>query len=213
MRLDALIRAHPRLYHMADAGAWPSIREHGLLSTTAILDRVGMRGPEREALEAARRPERVPIGGTAFVLRDQKPLNEAMLARALRGGLAPADWLRLLNGLVFFWASEARLATLLAARAYRDRAHDVLVVDTARLLARHAARVRLASMNTGSTPRYPAPRDASTFMTIDAFPARARSGAPAREIVEVCVEHAVPDIAELVLEVRRMRAGGDAAPA
>jgi hypothetical protein len=51
----------PRLYHMAEAGSWPSIERHGLLSTTALLDLFEISGPRREAIESARRPESVKI--------------------------------------------------------------------------------------------------------------------------------------------------------
>ena len=38
LEIDALCRTYPRLYHMATAGSWPSLRERGLLSTTALLE-------------------------------------------------------------------------------------------------------------------------------------------------------------------------------
>ena len=38
----------PRLYHMAEAGSWPSIKERGLLSTTALLDLFELEGESRD---------------------------------------------------------------------------------------------------------------------------------------------------------------------
>ena len=35
---EELAQAYPRLYHMADAQSWESIRKHGLLSTSSLLD-------------------------------------------------------------------------------------------------------------------------------------------------------------------------------
>ena len=35
---EYLAQRWPRLYHMAEAGSWESVKRHGLLSTTALLD-------------------------------------------------------------------------------------------------------------------------------------------------------------------------------
>ncbi len=56
---------HPRLYHMAADGTWPSIQRYGLLSTSAVLDLASIKGEERVPLERQRRMEgiHVPLGG------------------------------------------------------------------------------------------------------------------------------------------------------
>jgi len=138
---QVLSERFPRLYHMAERGSWPSIRRHGLLSTSALLDLYEVTGGERARLEGAHRPESVeivhPKHGKA-VIRDQKPMDDRGLRRALTDGLMPEDWYRILNAKVFFWLTEDRLNRLLGARAYRDLRHDVLVVDTRELLSKHA---------------------------------------------------------------------------
>ena len=48
--LAELIRDCPTLYHMAECGSWPSIRRHGLLSTSALLDLYGVQGAERDVI-------------------------------------------------------------------------------------------------------------------------------------------------------------------
>jgi hypothetical protein len=128
---------HPGLYHMAEIGTWPSIRRHGLLSTSAILDLAGIQGSDRSELEAARRPESVSVqvGEDTFVLRDQKPLSVSKLEQCLTDMTVP-EWLRLLSSKVFFWPSRERCEQLLQARAYRDRSHLVIEIDTARLFQR-----------------------------------------------------------------------------
>src|ERR1700690_2977008 len=130
---DELSARFPLLYHMAQLGSWPSMEEHGLLSTTALLDLFDVRGDERYRIESCHRPESIPIvhpkHGRA-VIRDQKPMSDRSVRKALIGGLEPADWYRELNSRVFFWLSEERLNTLMNARAYRDQRHTVLVVDT-----------------------------------------------------------------------------------
>ena len=117
---------------MAEAGSWECVKRHGLLSTTALLDLFEVSGDERDAIEAARRPESVPIHhpdhGTAWI-RDNKPINETVLERTLTGMSEP-DWYRTLNGRVFFWLSQRRLKKLRNAGAYAEREHDILTIDT-----------------------------------------------------------------------------------
>jgi hypothetical protein len=45
-----LIGRSPRLYHMAEADTWDSIREHGLLSTSALLDLFEIKGDVKRIL-------------------------------------------------------------------------------------------------------------------------------------------------------------------
>jgi hypothetical protein len=117
---------------MAEAGSWPSIREHGLLSTSALLDQYKMTGPRRHEIEAEHRPNSVniphPVDGPVTI-RDQKPLRQASLSKCLRG-MTLEQWYRLLNGHVFFWVTADRVKGLLQARAYRDRKHTVITIDT-----------------------------------------------------------------------------------
>jgi hypothetical protein len=60
--VDKLVASYPRLYHMAERHAWPSIRDKGLLSTAAVLDLFGANCAQRSELESSHRPEKVPIG-------------------------------------------------------------------------------------------------------------------------------------------------------
>lgn len=39
MDVKTLVARYPRLYHMAERDTWPSIRDRGLLSTSAVLDK------------------------------------------------------------------------------------------------------------------------------------------------------------------------------
>ena len=124
------------------------------------------------------------------------------IERALPPAVSAADWYRLINGKVFFWAQRERLLRLL--NSYGEFEHDVLTVDTASLLSSHASRVRLCHMNSGNTWPMPHPRDASIFKPIDEYPVRP-SGLPQKEVVELVIEYGVPDIKDHVLEVTRMR--------
>ncbi len=210
--LAELLRDCPTLYHMAERGSWPSIREHGLLSTSALLDLYGAQGAERAAIEGQRRPGPVTIERPAFgraVIRDQKPMSDAGLRRCLTDGLTPEDWYRLLNGKVFFWLTRARLLRLLNAGPYRNAEHDVLELDTASLVAAYREAITLSPINSGTTMRFPVARGRATFLPIGEYPyAYWRTKRPRGErVVELAVEGGVPDILRFTRCVGRTQNG------
>ena len=203
MDLERLISRYPTLYHMAEDGSWESIRRHGLLSTSALLDRFEVEGEERLAIESACRPALVrvehPEHGSAFI-RDNKPMQEKSLEKCLLE-MTPREWYEHLNRRVFFWVERKRLLKLLGAKENRNRLHLVLEVDTAELLRRHGERVTLSPINSGATFALgPAPRGPDTFRRIADHP----DGKP---VVELAVDHAVPDITDFVVSVSRWHGG------
>jgi hypothetical protein len=126
------------------------------------------------------------------------------LAQGLQDGITPSEWYQLLNKKVFMWAEEERLFKLLKARHYRTLEHDVLTIETASLLSKHAAAVWLCPMNSGNTFPVPHQRGHNTFQRIADYPCGKR-GQPKKNVVEVVVDYSVPDIAAHVIQVRRMR--------
>jgi Family of unknown function (DUF7002) len=207
MRIEDLAARYPLLYHMAERDSWPGIQRHGLLSTTAALDLFGVSRPRRYTLESCRRPEKDviehPLHGR-LILRDQKPLNEKRLKSCLEDNLTPQEWYEILNGKTFFWTQRERLTSLLNAHAYRNDEHDVLTVDSRRLLAEHRDRVFLCHMNSGNAGQFAHSRGLRTFQRISEYPAR-RNGSPLKPVVELVVEYSVPDVAQHVVRVERMR--------
>jgi hypothetical protein len=213
MDVEAFIERHPRLFHMAEAGAWESIRCDGLLSTSALLDLYGYEGERRLSIESQRRSQIVtithPRTGATAKIRDNKPLRPQFLEACLTD-MTAREWYELLNRKVFFWVREERLLTLLSARPYRNRPHDVIMLDTAVLLARGTDGVKLAPINTGAT-LYPTatPRGSHTFKSIEGYPIaeyvkwRGRQNA----IVELAVDYKVERIEELALEVTQCHRG------
>jgi hypothetical protein len=125
-------------------------------------------------------------------------MQEKTLERCLTG-MTPREWYETLNRRVFFWVERGRLLKLLGARAYRDRPHLVLELDTARLLRRHGARITLSSINSGATfTMNPAPRGPGTFRPIEDHP-------PGKAVVELAVDYAVPDAEDLTDRVSLWR--------
>lgn len=200
-----------RVYHIAEADNWRSIERDGLLSAQALVERAGA-GPQDRAVVETHRPARAVLSdGT--VIRDQSPMPPAALAPCLRG-LTPTQWYRLLNGKVFFWFDEDRVARHL--RACRRTAQVVLSIDAEALLARHAARASVAPFNTGNARRKPAVRGLATFVPWMAWQAsgwrlecdglgtslRPRSHKPA----ELTIDRAVPDILDVVVARRTVAA-------
>lgn len=209
MKAEELIAHYPRLYHMAAAGRWESIREHGLLSTSALLDKWEIEGAEREALESAHRPKSEaiehPVHGTAIV-RDQKPMSDGML-RACLQGMEPSEWYRLLNRQVFFWPTEHRLKGLLAAYPGTQL---VLTLDTAPLVRRYADQIRLSPLNSGATRHVSHTRGLRTFCPIEEYPfdERRKKAGLRDAVAELTVDYAVPDVRDFVLRAEH-RNGDD----
>jgi hypothetical protein len=200
MTSEELIKKYPALYHMAESGTWQSIKEYGLLSTVALAELFSLSDSEKQKLIHERRPDSVviehPKHGKATV-RDNKVLHEHLLEKCLLDDLSPADWYEILNKRVFFWPTENRLLGLLTARPYRNKAHCVLAVNTAKLVARYKEKISLSRINSGSTIYNPAKRGLSTFRRIPSY--------EDISIAELAVDHAVPDIRDLVVWVREMR--------
>ena len=207
MQPDDLWHSYPVLYHIAWGGNWPNIRENGLLSSKALLRLYGKSAAEIERLTRVRRSHWVPIecpGRPQAMLRDQKPLTDAGIRRALAGTAEPWQWYDLINSMVFFWPTKKRLETMISAAAYEGVCHDVLVVDTKVLVRLEAANIRLSRMNSGSTKRMAHPRDMGLFKTVSDYPfeSRRRKYGRARAVAEVCVFEGVRRIGDAVVDVK-----------
>jgi hypothetical protein len=208
-----LIQYFPRLWHMAEDGSFESIRTHGLLSTSSLLDLYGMDGDARVALESCRRPESVIItreGLPNAIVRDQKPMTESALQKCLADDVSPEEWFEILNERAFFWLSRERLRGLLGARAYRGRPQTVLTVDTASLLNAHRDRIELSPLNSGATIYNPQPRGRNTFLPVADYPFddRRKTRPVDKSVVELVVRAGVPDIANHLIAAHRIYKGG-----
>jgi hypothetical protein len=206
MNVDQLIDTYPTLHHMAEAGSWDKIQQIGLCTTKQLVAACAP-SPElrAEILDGQRKKSYTlehPVVG-AVTIRDQQPLKMHNLRPKL-SGITLEGFLGALNDRVFFWAHLSRLEGLLNAKLYRESRHDVLVVDTAKLVEQCEARIRLASINTGATI-FPntAVRDAATFQAIPDFVfGPSRSGRSSiGNVVEVCVLDGVSNPLDCVTRV------------
>jgi hypothetical protein len=211
--IEELVEAYPRLYHMAAAQSWSGIQRYGLLSTTALLDLFEINGSDRDRIELQHRPCCESIKhqkhGIA-VIRDQKPMSDAGLVRALKDGLKPKDWYRILNRKAFFWLTCQRLQRLVNAKPYRNERKTVIVLDTRKLLAMHSDKVLLSPMNSGCTAPYPHPRGLDTFKPLPEYPFDDRRRKGLEPIVELAVDYLVSDVKGMVLSVDEV--GGGSSP-
>ncbi len=204
MTVKEFCATYPRLYHMAEASMWPSIQQHGLLSTSALLDLYDVAGAERAQIEQQRRPDFIAIAHARHgevLIRDQKPMSDATLAPVLID-MTPAEWYALLNERVFFWVNETRLKGLLAA--YRHRENLVLVLDTAKVMARHAAQVTLSPINSGYSRRWAVRRGRETFRSLVDYQIveRVNGRAVRKPVAECAVSGGVTNVREALIETR-----------
>ena len=96
MRERDLVSRFPTLFHVADPTSWDSIAEHGLLSTSALLDLYGINGARRDEIEAWPRRREFRLDGYSLptvLIRDQVPLLPLRDAHLL-DGLTVSDWCR-----------------------------------------------------------------------------------------------------------------------
>ena len=196
-QVEKFIAKHPTLYHMAEFKSWPTIREHGLLSVADLLNVYEVEEPRRSKLLSEWRQDSVPIRDGAPVIRDQHPMPPQSLKKVLCDGLSPQDWYRFLNSRCFFWVDENKLKRMLNARPYRDKKHDVLILDTRKLLERDLPRITVSHINTGYSGRNPAMRGMDVFHPIQYCCLAGRK----KGIAELTVEGCVPDIEEVAVSV------------
>jgi hypothetical protein len=205
---------HSRIYHMTDASNWPSIQQHGLLSTSRLLNLAGLDGDERYDLERRQRLRALRLPNGALI-RDQLPMSPAALSVCLASGLAPEDWYLELNRRVFFWLDRGRLNR--HRHACDSSPQIVLIVDAHHLLSGYLEQAALTPFNTGNARRRPARRGRETFVPFDKWkesgwsweaaalrtPLRPSSHPP----VELAITDAVKDVLDFVVEVRRLDPG------
>lgn len=211
MDIELFFEIHPYLYHMAWEHSWPSIKQHGLLSTEALLDLFEYNGEERHRILTQRRAENIVIHHPKLgkaVIRDQKPISDVKLSRCLSEGMTTSEWYAFLNGRVFFWTTQERLFRLMGAAAYRNQRHCVLELDTRSLFFDCASQITFSPINSGATFVAGPVRGPHTFSPIDSFPygIYRQKGRKANDIfVELTVNYGVCNVVKHVKTVHIMQ--------
>lgn len=205
MTLEDVALKYPFLYHMAELSSWPSIQQHGLRSTSALLDLYEITGSSRVKIESYWRPRSVELTHPTYetaVVRDQIPMPVEKLRDCLVD-MTPRQWYELINGKTFFWPDEIPLGWMLNAPPYRGREHVVIVVPTQELLIHHKENVTLSAFNSGSVnptkaTGLPRSRGRVTFQPLQDY--------TTPWIGELAVEYSVPNIADLAIRVEARQA-------
>jgi hypothetical protein len=101
----------------------------------------------------------------------------------------------------------------LKAGPYRFQEHDVLEIDARPLINAYEDKIWLCPINSGCTKPFPHPRDRKTFQRVSDYPYAQWSTKRRRgeRIVELAVDYAVPDVANFVTRVTRMKASEELA--
>ena len=216
MLTDDFVRLYPRLFHMAADGSWPSIERHGLLSTSALLDRWEVSTAIRSRLSGVPRRASLSFDHPDFglaVVRDQKPIDAERLELLLDDMTVP-EWLEALDSRVFFFVQFERMLGLLTATSYRGRPHTIITIDTERFVRAYESRIELSRINSGfAQPHATGRRGSATFQSIahyrhvDRPVARVPKDKKGWDVAELCVRDGVPDIRDYVLRVDRMHEG------
>ena len=204
MTPDELAERIPRLHHVTDREAWPMIERHGLLTTDGIVERFVADPAEAARLRTERRADFVTVhdGPDGRVtINDNLPLHFGNLAPHLDDGLTPAEWLRMLNGRVYFWPRVERGAGFLRAGRRGGREKLLLTFSTRSLAAAHEGRLDLAPINTGSALRRPARRGRATFTPASdvGWGEWRRLRGRLDDVAEVSVRGGVPDALDHLL--------------
>ncbi len=205
--LDRLLDDCPYLFHMAERGAWSGIQEHGLLSTSSLLDLYGIDGDERRAIESKRRDETTEIEASGLnraKVRVQLALSDKRLQVLLPPEISPRQWYEFLNGKVFFWLTKKRLDKFSNAKAYRNTEHEVLMLNSRKFVEVYRDRIWLSPINSGCTFPSRAERDYSTFSGINDYPYlywRHEKKRYRDAVVELCVDDRISNIVDFVERV------------
>ena len=194
---EALVALRTVLFHVTAYQAWPSIQEVGLLPAAQILENdARLTSTRNEAVEAT-----LPTGQRVLV-RDQRAMARSNMEAHL-DGIGLVEWLEMINERVFLFARQRELTTYLA-RNRELGGQDVVVFDTARLLAAAKGRVEVATVN----PTGPVPwercrcRGRATFEAVEAF------AGDVADIEEVTVFGGIEPVSPLVTRVMRYHPDG-----
>jgi hypothetical protein len=181
------------VFHASAYGAWPSIAEGGLRTAAQVL-------AADERARSVLRAANVEVddgSGHQVTVRDQRQMLRSAIEDHL-DGVDLRQWLELVNERVYFYARQKDLTTLLT-RYQESEGQDVMVMDTARLLAAAPGRVEVTDVASAAPvpwTRCPC-RGWGTFVPIDRYQGNVA------DIEEVTVVGGLEQVGPLVTRVVR----------
>jgi hypothetical protein len=204
-----------RIYHMAEATNWNSIKLNGLYSTSTLLDQAGLINcSERDEYEKNQRPTNI-ILPNGVEIRDQIRIPASALETCLID-MTPTEWYQYSNARIFFWLDPLRVQR--HRNACMTRGQVVLTIDTATFVDTYRDNIFVTPINSGNATRRPARRGKGTFVpyhdyiqngwfsetsSLNNLSERKRSHKP----VELTVVGAIPDILQYVVNTCHLQPG------
>ncbi|MYG43198.1 MAG: hypothetical protein F4203_08720 [Rhodobacteraceae bacterium] len=204
MKPEQLYEKYPKLYHIAWGGSCHGIMDNGLLSTKCLLELYGKSEDEIRKITQNHRATEIEINSPGLpraVIRDQRPMSDKGLRAVLPNEVEPSVWYDLINSMVFFWPRKQSLSKMI--KSYPEIQHDILILDTKKLVELEKKNIRLSHLNSGST-RYGHKRDLDIFKTIEDYPfgfSKKQTGLK-RVVAEVCVLDRVEKISDAVIGMK-----------
>jgi hypothetical protein len=193
------LKNYPNLYHVSLCPDAESIRRHGLMSTSGILDLLGLPVTNRESLERSQRSKAEPFEHPQFgkfILNDQIPLRTEALQRCLIG-MTPPEWYAELNERIFFWLSPKRCENFAMARKMKMPPRTLLVLNSERLLANSNVGLDLCLINSGSATRRPAERNLENFRSVAKYPLDRTPAEASLRTRKISIVDAIEEIKQL----------------
>lgn len=209
MTPEFLTKKFPKLYHLTSPDIKETVKSHGLLSPSAILDLLEIHGPDRTNLIRKRRPKPVQLKSSQhgqFTLSDNTPIHETVLTKCLGDELNPPEWFEILANKVFFFPSMTGIKSMSEISINRDRPRETLVFDTHSLLTAHWNNVCITPMNTGAAKRNAPRRGLSTFASPEDYDYKSwqqlRGVKKNGDIIkEVTINYAVTDASDHLVDI------------
>ena len=222
MDINDLIFDYPMLYHVTARGRWRSVLEHGLHSTSALVDECKLTNREAICGQRRDRSERVSAPNSTLdaVIRDQHPLIVDKLEKYLdfQGNLITLDqWFERQSERVFFFLSESAAGRMADKYEKRGCAQDMIVLSTKSLVKAHQDEIELSPYNSGfnrtdrkNPSAYPCWYKLyhEIFLPIHDYPyeiwCERRKGSETDPVVELTVRGSILDIRSHVIRVAEM---------
>lgn len=180
------------LFHASSYGAWESVADSGLRTAAKLVADAG-RAPAIGLRETA---VEVAMGETTATLRDQR-LQVRSRIEAHLDGIGLDDWMGILDERVHLFARQKDLTAMLTR--YQAEGQDLMVFDTARVLAYGGDRVEVATVVSGG----PEPWGTCRCRGRDTFVPLAIFEDSVADIEEVTVVGGLDDVGSLVTRVVR----------